>query len=39
MDDLNAFDEDVEQYRRDLQEDAEDLRRAIANENLFENME
>ncbi|CAF3740956.1 unnamed protein product [Rotaria socialis] len=39
MDELNTPDQELQEYKRDLEEDTEDLRRAIANENILNNME
>ncbi|CAF1165784.1 unnamed protein product [Rotaria sordida] len=39
MDESNASEQELEAYERDLAEDTEDLRRAIADENLLENFQ
>ncbi|CAF2711934.1 unnamed protein product [Rotaria sp. Silwood2] len=39
VDESSASEQDLQEYKRDLQEDTEDLRRAIANENMLENIE
>ncbi len=39
IDELASSEQDLNVYERELQEDTEDLRRAIANENILENIE
>jgi len=39
MDESTSSEQDLNVYARELREDTEDLRRAIANENILENIE